>query len=137
MATSEKIIPPKWGESFVDASGVPLRRPQGWIDAITRISNSANADVSDRLDKLEPQFVSITVADSPYTPTTMDYIVADTSGGDITIVLGSTERLFVSKESSSNKVILQGTINGATDPEILFDGTGIALFYDGSEHRYI
>jgi hypothetical protein len=137
MASTEQIIAPKRGDEFVDRNGVPNSWPQRWIEQITRVSNSNNTSIFDRLDKLEPQFVSITVADSPYTPTTMDYIVADTSGGDITIVLGTTERLFVSKESASNKVILQGTVNGATDPEILFDGTGIALFYDGSEHRYI
>jgi hypothetical protein len=51
---SERVLTPNWGLPFVDSDGVPLPRPQGWIDSISRIGNGLN----DRITQNETDIAS-------------------------------------------------------------------------------
>lgn len=130
-------IAPNRGEQFVDSRGVPLPVPMRWIEEISRILNSNTSSIESRLDALEPQFVVKDATDSPYSAVDMDFILADMSAGDLTIVLPSSGRVWVSRSGSSNTLTLQGTVNGVTNPTIVSDGDAPAMAYIGTEWRYV
>ena len=47
------LISPQWGDTFVNKEGVPNPRQQRWIDEVSRIVNTNNSSVTDRLDAIE------------------------------------------------------------------------------------
>jgi hypothetical protein len=79
-------------------------------------------DLDARVTALEPQYVTITSADSPYQANDMDYILCDMDG-DIDVLVPISGRFWVSRDGASNTLTIVGTINDCVDPEILFDGT--------------
>jgi hypothetical protein len=139
MAT-KPLQPPRHGDPFVDRMGAPLQWPQAWIDEVTRVVNTDLSDLtalSVRVAALEPQYVTKGNADSPYSAVDMDYVTADMDGsGDLIVVLPSTGRVWITRDGSSDTLTLEGTVNGVVDPTILFDGTTVALWHNGTEWRY-
>lgn len=49
----ERIVPPRWGEAFVDSTGVPFRIPQGWIDSVSRITRNYQDSIDSLNDSVE------------------------------------------------------------------------------------
>lgn len=136
----ERIVPPRWGEPFVDENGVPYRIPQGWINSVSRIGNGYQDAIdanTARIVELEPQYRVVTSADSPVTAANNDYILADMSTGDVIIALPADGRLHVSRSGASNTLTLEGTIEGEVDPTIVADGDSPALAFIGTEFRYV
>lgn len=139
MVARKTFTAPNWGDSFVNKDGVPVRRSQAWIDEVSRIVNNEIADLSDvedRLDELEPNFVVVTNAESPYAAANNDYILADMSSGDVTITLPSSGRLSVARDGVLNTLTLTGMVNGDVNPEILFDGSTASMAFI-TEWRYV
>lgn len=126
------LIAPKWGEAFVDKTGVPGRRPQRWIDEVSRIVNTNENNST-------PTYPEVGTGDSPYQLLDNQFITVDMSGGDFVVILPSESSFGVgiSREGAENSLTIQGTVNGEVDPEILFDDTGIRLFKNDTEWRYI
>lgn len=136
---ADALIPPRYEDPFVDREGRLPFRHRKWVDEVSRLAtlNGETIDtINNRLDALEPQYVTKSSADSPYSAANMDYVTADMSSGDLTVVLPSTGRLWVTRDGSSNTLTLQGTVSGATNPTILFNNTTVALFHNGTEWRY-
>lgn len=131
------VIAPERGAAFVDQRGAPLPRPMRWIEEVSRIVNTNNTSITDRLDELEPQYVVITNAESPYAASNNDYILCDMSTGNIDVTLPASGRLHVSREGSTNTLTLIGTVNGVANPTIVATGDAPALAFIGTEFRYV
>jgi hypothetical protein len=137
---SDPLVNPSYQHAFVNQQGFLEPRVRRWVDEVSRIGtlNGETIDsILDRLDELEPQFVTKDNTDSPYSAKNMDYILADMSLGDLDIILPSSGRVFVSRFGGSNTLTLIGTVNGVVDPIIVADGDAPAMVFIGSEWRYV
>lgn len=141
---ADKSVSPRRGEAFVDQNGVPLPRPMSWIEQITSLFNTNVASVTDilddhetRIDALEPAFITIDAAESPYNIADNTYATIDMSAGDVTVVLPASGRIWLTRSGPNNVLTIQGVVNGVTNPVIVSDGDAPALAYIGSEWRYV
>lgn len=89
-----------------------------------------------RVTELEPQYIVITSADSPYAAANNDYLLC-TMDGNIVITLPASGRLHVSRSGASNTLTLTGTVNGVVNPTIVADDDAPALAFIGTEWRYV
>lgn len=137
-----KTIAPRRGDPFTDGNGIPSHRSMVWIESVTGFANGLSDQIDiieDRLDELEPQYIEIDNADSPYTGANNDYILVDMDAGPVDVVMPTSGRLSVSRKhitGGANALTLIGTINGEVDPEILFDGSCATMAYI-AEWRYV
>lgn len=51
MAAKTSLVATRWGDPFTDEEGRPLRRPQAWIDEVTRILGDEITRTNDRLNQ--------------------------------------------------------------------------------------
>lgn len=124
------LVPPRWGDPFTNENGQVLRRPQAWIDEISRIlSNDVLnlAGLEDRIAELEPNYIVIDATDSPYSAKNNDYLLVLMDAGDVVVNFPADGRFFVSRKGGSNTLTLNETVNGKPTPTILFDGTTMAI----------
>ncbi len=143
----DTLIAPRRGDAFVNGEGIPLERPKKWMEEVSRRVNQdfstsgglqTQIDALDvRVTELEPAYTVITSANSPYSISNNEYVLADMSISNIIIVLPGAGRHFVSRSGASNTLTLQGTVEGETDPLIVADGDAPALAFIGSEYRYV
>ena len=124
------VIPPKWGDPFVDKTGVPGRRPQRWIDEVSRIVNTNKNEST-------PVFVNIGAGASPYAASSNEYIVCDMSSGDIEIQLPSSAAfpIHVARDGDGNVLSVTGSIAKGSPLYINNDNSCAAFFFDSSEYR--
>lgn len=135
-----KIISTRRDRPFLDSQLKPTLVSQRWIEEVSRSNNDIDDTLSDhesRITELEPSFVVIDSADSPFAASNNDYILADMSSGDVTITLPASGRLSVSRSGSSNTLTLTGTINGVANPTIISDGDSPSIAFIGTEWRYV
>lgn len=76
-----------------------------------------------------PSYSPITNADSPYQAKKLDYILADMSAGDVTIVLPGSGRVAIHRKGASNTLTITGTVNGTVNPTIVGDGSIMNVAY--------
>lgn len=85
-----------------------------------------------------PKRVTITSADSPYTPQDNTFVICNMSTGSITITLptSSTYGVKIKRSGSDNTLTVNPgsgkTINGFSTITIGGDGTALQLTYDGT-----
>lgn len=132
MATN-RLFAPNRASPIVDRQGMAIHGAQVFFEEIERILTDTNANVAN----LTPVYVSKDNSDSPYSASDMEYVLADMSAGDLTIVLPSSGRVWVSRKGASNTLTIQGTVNGTVDPTINFDGTAVAMAYISTEWRFV
>jgi hypothetical protein len=88
-----------------------------------------------------PKRVTITSADSPYTPQDNTFVICDMSTGSITITLptSSTYPISIMRSGASNTLTVTApsgkTVNGDSSLIILYDKSCATLRYDGSDWK--
>jgi hypothetical protein len=128
------IVAPNRSEVFTDKGGFAAsERIRRWIEEVTRISNQTDSSSS----AVTPTYVSITSADSPYTASDNDYILADMSLGDIDINFPASGRFAVSRKGEDNDLTLNETVSEEENPLILFDKSTASLAKIDSEWRWV
>lgn len=120
-----KVVPPERYSRFVNSEGTIVD------DRIHRFHEMLAEQINDS----QPSYVEISNSDSPYAATTEQYIVVDMSGGDVTITLPSTGRLYIKREGASNTLTLTGDVDGTTNPTVAGDGTVVRLAYVVDEYK--
>lgn len=140
----------KWGTLQIAGGGTGQVTANAALNALlpTQTGNSGkylktDGSNSSWSDTTIQRVVTKTSADSPYTATLNDdYIIANTSGGNITInfpsAASSTGKVWhIKKSSNSNKVILDG--NGAENIDLdatidlIKDRASITIYSDGTQ----
>jgi hypothetical protein len=128
------VVAPNRSEVFTDKGGFAAsERIRRWIEEVTRISNRADSSSS----AVTPTYVFITSANSPYTASDNEYILADMSLGDIDINLPTSGRLVVSRKGEDNDLTLNATVSEEENPLILFDKSTASLAKIGNEWRWV
>jgi hypothetical protein len=143
MTTSNKnLVAPNWGERFVNKDGFPNRRPQAWVDEITRILTEEIQDLSDledRVELLERERVTVTATESPYQAKDSDLILCDMSLGDIEISLPSANSssvgVSIARNGSENELSVTGSIAKGSPMFIRRDNSRADMISDGVEWR--
>ena len=143
---SNTLVTPKRGDPFVDRQGLPHFEPQRWLEEVSRRVNQDFATIGGlqdqitaieiRVTELEPNYIVITSADSPYTAANNDYILCDMDG-DIDIVFPDDGRFFVSRKGQSFDLTLLETVSGKVSPKILFDRSTAAIAKIVDDWRFV